>query len=160
MEDYFDPIGPESDPQMELLGRWKEFVSVQLPPAGPTTGRRGRPRRLAVASISDISPRQLARNDLIEVAQNWEAVVQLQRAESLNDARPTRAIRARESLPSQERARRIQAIAAMLRGPTRTAWQGWSAARIGGQIAASFPDVKPETLRKDIAKAKKLARST
>lgn len=52
---------------------------------------------------------------------------------------------------------RVQRIAALLAAPDKSHWQGKSNSNIAALLAKHFPDVKADTLRKDVATARKLA---
>jgi hypothetical protein len=157
-EDFYGPVD-EPDFLLGLHEQWKEFLAPGnvLP---VKSGKRGRPRKEGPSSIliSEISPRQLSREDLVEVAQNWNAVVAHVRSDRLNSARPIRAALARISSAANDRAHRVAMIASILKNPINSSWSRHPnsklAMRIGG--LKEFLAVTPDTLRKDIAKAKKL----
>jgi hypothetical protein len=127
--------------------------------------KRGRPVTTPelMRPIRDMSPRQLARNDLIETAFNFHAVVAKGRADSLNLGRTERSKAARTSSTTNERADRVKAIASILGNPTNSAWASHPNSKLALRDEfKKFAAVNSETLRKGIAKAKKtkLARHT
>jgi hypothetical protein len=137
-----------------------ETIAPQQPPTQPL--RRGRPRVTPIHErpIRFMSPRELARNDLIETAQNWDLIVAQKRVESISSA--TAVTRRANTLtrPSRNRASRIQSLVRLLSDPINSSLRSLTDSNIAGRIATSFPGVNNDTLRKDIAKARKLARVT
>jgi hypothetical protein len=111
-----------------------------------------------------MSPRQLARNDLIETAFNFEAAVPMGRANSLNLGRVERSKAAHVASTLNDRALRVEAIVLVLIDPTNSAWASHPNSKLALRLSErkEFASVNSETLRKDIAKAKKtkLARHT
>lgn len=152
---------------MAFLADLEELVRLPEPVPGnavsePQQRGRGRPATIPEweRPVRTMSPRQLARNDLIETAQNWSAIVARKHAECIT---ATEAIRQRGETvtrPSADRAERVRAIAGMLTGPNNSALNRLSDSNIAARIEATFPDVNRDTLRKDVAKARKLARLT
>lgn len=131
--------------------------------AGAKRGR-GRPSKLSEldALFRLLSPEYQARlkdaagvnADILGDAQDLAR----RRADNLNYGRKFGA--ARETKQMVTRRERIKALAALLKEPAHAAWPSKSDSSIAGWVAARFPAVRPGTLRKDIAEAKKLARDT
>jgi hypothetical protein len=126
-------------------------------------GRRGRPRTRTVLDmpIREMSPRQLAREDLIDTAMNWAWTVATARVKSLNSGRGARANMAINSRPSRVRADRIERIAALLSGGSPR-MDTMSARSIATFLMRKpeFSGFGVELLRKDVAAAKKRVRHT
>lgn len=144
----------------ELFRRLDAENSAVQPPTEFTRKRkRGRPITTLEweRPIRDMSPRQLGRNDLIETAYCWDAVVSKMRADSLNLGRAERSKSARLASTKNDRARRVDAIVLILNNPSNSAWANHPSSKLALRLGkkAEFLRVKSETLRKDIAKAKK-----
>jgi hypothetical protein len=151
---------------MDLLDEIDELLQLApgecAPVAVPTTKTRRRGRPVTTPEwerpIRDMSPRQLARNGLIEVAQNYDAIVARTRADSLNSGRQMQIVQSRISAEKNERALRIVNIAQILKDPANDGWAWHPNCKVALRLAErdAFSKVSTDTLRKDIAKAKKL----
>lgn len=162
-EDYHGPADTvnklmvEYDEFKQLAG---ELSAVPIDPlAGPR--KRGRPRKTAfsVKTPNDLSPRQIMRNDLLEVAQRWPESVIIARSESLDLQRPARA---RKLSPTQRAAkegrdRRIEVVAQALStvASNRSAQDAANVLQTRGVL----PEIKLRTLRQYVTEARKLAPS-
>jgi hypothetical protein len=155
---------------MDFLDEIEELLRSPLlaeasEPVIPLKKKRGRPATVPAWArpIREMSPRQLARNDLIEVAQNYTAIVARTRADSLNAGRKERSKQAKSAMASSARSQRVDQIASILKDPRNTVWAGHPNSKLAARLCEhrEFASVTSDTLRKDIAKAKtKLARDT
>ena len=145
----------------ELLARGALDTIAPLP-VSIALVRRGRPRVTPrhERPIRDMSPKELARYDLIETAQDWDSIVARGRAENITTCAAVVTRANTVTRPSQDRAKRIKLVARMLSESANRTLRGLSNSNIAGRIQASFPGIARDTLRKDIASAKKLARFT
>lgn len=139
------------DESAESGQNWRSF---QIEPAM----RRGRPRKKVRWVISVRQPSEQRRHIAEETAR-WiaEDVAQM-RAERLEDARAARAAQRLNSNGATRLSLRVKSIANSLE--THPAWACFSNRWVAGRLAVSYPHVKPDTLRKDVAAARKLARVT
>ena len=127
----------------------------------PIKRKRGRPGSATpkVRQMRDMSPRELARNDLIDRAYSWDSIKASERAERLNLQRFTR-VRS----PSQHQRDAVQTRAERLTN-IDDALSGISSKKSAASAAlimknrGLFVEVEMDTLRKDIALLRKLARS-
>jgi hypothetical protein len=124
--------------------------------------RRGRPSTIPIGErpIRELSPRQLARTGQIEDAQNWDQDLAKSRAARIVGRSVVAARAAVLTDPSYVRRHRILQLASYLQSTDGGRFFHLSASNLAGRLASQYPEVNRETLRKDIAKAKKLARLT
>lgn len=127
----------------------------------PTKRKRGRPRLATPKGreMRDMSPRELARNDLIDRAYNWNSVKASERAERLNLQRfsRTRSPSRYQRDAVQSRAERLANIDNALSGISSK--KSAASAALILKNRGLFVEIKTDTLRKDIALLRKLARS-
>jgi hypothetical protein len=149
---------------MDFLGEIAELLARMDTDAEPVTApiqprRRGRPATKPEwkRPIGQLSPRQLARNDLIDTAYHCDEIVARTRADSLNSGRSARAIQGRMVATNSDRARRISNIALILKDPQNSVWARHPNCKIAITLHGqeTFSGINLDTLRKDIAKAKK-----
>ncbi len=151
--------------EIERLLRRPLEVPVKAPPPALEARKRGRPvtTKEWERPIREMSSRQLIRNDLVEVAQNYPAEVARTRVESLDSGRTKRTILARQAATKSARAARIGEILRILWLPESAEWAGHPNSKLAFRLSGyeQFAGLNPDTLRKDIAEAKiKLARHT
>ena len=108
--------------------------------------------------MRDMSPRELARNDLIEEAYHWDETLKQERSERLKVQRPARARKpsAHQKIATQKRTDRLDAVVREFT-KLRPTIQDGSALMAASRLKrlTIFQDVELDTLRKDIARIKK-----
>jgi hypothetical protein len=158
-EDFYGPL-ERPNPLLRMHGQWKDYIApAKVKPA--KTGKRGRPRVGGEAPIviTELSPRELVRNDLVEVAQEWGAVVSHVRANSLKSGLPARAVTARTAAPSRQREQFVLKVVQILGEPnSRIASMPIRSAAVYLSHQSEFAGVGQEAIRKYIVEAKKRVR--
>jgi hypothetical protein len=158
-EDFYGPI-ERPNPFLHMHSQWKDHIAPS-PVRPKKTRKRGRPKvgREASIAITDLSPRELVRNDLVEVAQQWGAVVSHVRANSLNRGLPARAASAKHAAPSRQREQYILKVVQVLVEPnSRIATMPIRSAAVYLSHQSEFAGVGQEAIRKYIVEAKKRVR--
>jgi hypothetical protein len=148
-EDYIEEN--QRDLLLEAHVKWHELRALR--PYKKTS--RGRPAKFGIreTSPSQLSPRMLAQCDLVDVAQDWSEIVSHVRSLSLCKARTS----ATPKVAAMDRAKRIAIISEWLKAPENARRSTHPNCKIALHITGlrCFANVKLDTLRKDIAKAKK-----